>query len=57
MTDPVERTSTLRRSVALWLAFVVLVVISVFTVLLPELEDDSDSDEGAAESAAAPESS
>jgi len=40
-TDPTGRRSALRRSVALWVAFVVLAVLGVITVLLPELQDDS----------------
>lgn len=52
MTDRLGRTSTLRRAVALWIAFAVLVALGVFTVLLPELRDDSDSDHG--EEASAP---
>jgi len=35
-----ERESPLVGNLVLWVGFVVLVVISVFTVLLPELLDD-----------------
>ncbi|MEM9074374.1 MAG: hypothetical protein AAGE52_38120 [Myxococcota bacterium] len=44
------------RSITLWIAFAILVVVSVFTVLLPELRDD-DADEEAATTEQAEENS
>jgi hypothetical protein len=45
MDEP--RTSPLLSQVLLWVAFAMLVVASVLTVLVPELVDDTDEDEAA----------
>lgn len=45
------RTSPLRSQIALWIGFALIAAASVFTVLLPELHDDSDEAEERDESA------
>ncbi len=41
MTEPGTRESPMWRHFILWALFLILVVVGVFQVLLPELEDDN----------------
>ncbi len=46
MTDEAEpRVSPLLSQIILWVCFALIVVASVFTVVVPELTDQSDEDE------------
>lgn len=49
MTEP--RTSPLVSQIVLWIAFALIVVASIFTVVLPELTDEAGEDDGSAENA------
>lgn len=55
MTSPSEeRDSPLVGNLILWIAFLGVVVASIFTVLLPELLDDDPEDSSVATPASAP---
>lgn len=51
MSEP--RTSPLFSQIVLWIAFALVVVASIFTVVVPELTDESE-DEGSAQNASDP---
>lgn len=45
-----QRTSPLRSQLVLWIGFALIAVASVFTVLVPELSDAGDAEDGEAPS-------
>lgn len=48
MSDELEpRTSPLFSQITLWVVFALIVVASIFTVVVPELSDQSDDEESA----------
>lgn len=51
-----RRRSPLTRHVPLWIGFVILVVVGVVTVLIPEITDEGDEEDGAVGAGTEPES-